>query len=236
MSTTLERPIEVDRDLDLSPGFRPDTTVTEEMKTWAASVLADLPTKVIYCANRRVQEGRGDDGMLYRRAFAICVTAGNRFAINLYSGASRDDLEHAEQLVDRAKRGWFNRDIWTPKTFRESGREGFILKCFWQWDGKPSIDGLRPCTMPGCLEDYHEYRNGEFNDVHRAEDIDTEFYLIQLRNYEDEDRWAPYISMDGDLPVGPKGLKILRDAANDFDWLQQQADKLNAAAAEVSAR
>lgn len=219
---------------DLAPGYMPDQTVTEAQRLWAASNLADLPT-IVRVMKNSVVAGTGDQGRLFRRAFVICATPGYRFAINLLSGASPADLKHARRIIERAKGGWFNEDIWTPKTF-DTGRSGYVMDSYWEWDGQESKDEIRACTTPGCTDGFHEYRGGEFNDVHRAEgDIDKDHYLITLRNYEDEDKWAPYIDLDSDMPVGPAGLKILRDAVNDYAWLQQEADNLNAAATEVEA-
>ena len=229
----MERPVEVDN--DLAPHFRPDQTIDDDKRAWCAAMLADLPPAITFRAVR-VQVGRDEAGMWFRSAFGITVVPGHRFLIHIHAGASPADLKHAEDLIERAKRGWFNPDIWEPATFK-SGDSGYRLSCFWSWSGAESSDELRPCTMPGCDAEYHVYRGGDFNCVHRAgEDIETEHYDITLRNYEDEDKWAPYIDLTTDMPAGPAGLKIFRDAANDYAWMQAEADKLNALAAEVSVR
>ncbi|UOQ56051.1 hypothetical protein MUN78_10080 [Leucobacter allii] len=224
MSTTIERPVEAAH--DLKPSYVPDNTVTDEKRAWCAATLADLPT-VITFREEPVQVGRDPRGTQFRMAFTIGVTPGNRFRINLLAGASPSDLKHAEELIELAKSGRFNPDIWEPSTFK-GGRSGWLLDSFWAWDGKHDVNELRPCTVYGCAKDFHTYRNGEFNDVHEsAERVDAEFYDIDVSNFEDESRWRPYICFADEIPEGPAGLKVLRDAANDFDWLQQHADHLN---------
>lgn len=235
MSTaTLEHPIEVDRDLD---EFKPDWSVSESTKLWAATALADLPSRIIFldAEKRKVKMSRSQEGHLFRLAFAVVADpeVHQEFRIYLHAGASRSDLSTALRVVRNAKAGAFNADLWR----RRDNLKNWVHHMWWETSDEAHHNSqLRPCALPGCVKEYHEYLRGELNDMHRAEGIEAEHYSIDLSNFEEPCGWRPYITFDDELPEGPAGLKVLRDAANDFDWLQQQADKLNAALAEVSAR
>lgn len=222
-------------DTSITDNFRPSTERTEAQRTWAASVLAELPTK-FYFSDHEVKKVRDAQGNAWRKAFIIRAIPGKFFEIQFRRGASPADLKHAERLIRAAKHGYFNDDIWTPTTYEIAG-PGYYCSALWAWDGKEDIDELRPCTMLGCKHQFHEYRSGDFNECHTAgERLDhaSGLYWISLENYEDEQGWHPYLSMDSDWPTGPEGLKALRDAANDYAWMLAEADKLNAA--EVDAR
>jgi len=235
MSTsTLDNSTDSIPDLGLNPSFVPSKTIDEDKKVWAAAALADLPVVTLFHETAAVEVSRGDEDRLFRRAFVIAVSPGYRFVIYLFAGASPDDLDRAQREIREAKAGCFNDDIWQPTEFK-SGRSGYLLKCFWSWDGVQDIDELRPCKMDGCIDHFHEYRNGELNDVHHAFERfvhPSGRYDILVHNYEDEEAWHPYLSLDGDWPTGQEGLKLLHDAANDYAWYQAECDKLNAAVQE----
>ncbi|QIK62320.1 hypothetical protein G7068_03195 [Leucobacter viscericola] len=231
VGTVLE-PDQIPVDPALKPSFKPTKEVTEDQKLWAASVLAELPVAIRF-NEHPVKEAKSADGTFWRKAFVIVVIPNKHFSIQLYVGASPSDLEYAQRLVARAKSGWFNSDIWEPHVYPKSG-PGFILDPYWEWDGERDCDVLKPCVTPGCIKDFHPYRNGDFNASHELDMIDdTEGrYMVHGSNYEDGDGWNAWldVDLDGDYLSGAEGVKTLRDSANDMAWMQIECDKLNAAA------
>ncbi|QAB17511.1 hypothetical protein Leucomu_05865 [Leucobacter muris] len=234
MSTkTLDRPVEVDRDLNV---FKPDWSASEATKLWAASTLAELPSRIIFvdAEKQKVKVSRSHEGRMFRLAFAVVADpeVQQEFRVYLYAGASSSDLSTAQRLVRNAKAGAFNSDLWR----RRDNLKNWVSRMWWEVSDKDRhTTELRPCALPGCVTEYHEYRGGEFDGMHSSVGIEAEHYEISLSNFEEPCGWRPYVSFADEIPEGPAGLKVLRDAANDFDWLQQQADKLNTQREERSA-
>lgn len=204
-------------------------TPTVEQQVWAAATLADLPTSVTFHADAQVRVGQSTDGQPVRKAFVIVVTPNGkkRFNINLLSGAWVHELEHARALIAAAKEGDFDPDLWTP---REGG--GWVCRAWWSYDLEKPRRVLLACTDSGCVEQFHAWQDDEFDDYHRLDPIEAEHYTVRGENWGDG--WKANFIDDLDCE-GPAGLKVLRDLANDYAWMQAECDKLNAAA-EVSAR
>ncbi|WP_156174973.1 hypothetical protein [Leucobacter sp. Ag1] len=210
--------------------FVPNLEATDEARAWAAATLADLPTVVTFRDDLHVQVEQDAEGRFFRKAFAIACSPSEtmRFNINMFSGAGPDDLARAHRVIARAKDGVFNADFWLP---RDGGR--WVNKLWWAFDPDKLHPGeLRPCMVPGCLADFHEWRDDEFQDHHHLEPIVTDQYRVLGENWGDG--WKANFIDEIDCE-GPAGLKLLRDLVNDYAWMQAECDKLNAAA-EVSDR
>lgn len=212
--------------------FKPDTTITDERRVWAAAHLAELPTRIVF-GDMKVQKGHDPSGNLFRQAYAIIVIPGRDFLIRLYKGASDWDLRQAKRFVEHAKEGLFNSDMWTAHNYGRHG-DGFYFSNPLLWDGKKHRDRLKPCTVIGCVDDFHGWvddgQDGRLqNDPCRTEAIKHPhgYYIVRGWRFCGEE-WSADVSNDHDcFPEGAAGLKAIRDLANDFAWVHEECSRLN---------
>ena len=212
--------------------FKPVTEATDASRTWAASVLADLPVVVKFCEtacrNKAVTQVMTDDsGRNFRQAFHIGVKHGARFTIHLYREATRADLQRANQMIARLKNGIVCDRLWEEFT---SG-EGRYMNSWLPFDPETWSPELRPCTDPNCRRDWHEWEpddRGDFQvDACQNDAITTDSYSVVLQR----DPGEPWVVESWPQEVdfcGPEGLKAVRAWANDFAYLQGECDRLNA--------
>lgn len=218
--------------------FKPATESTDASRTWAASVLADLPVVVkfceVTCPDKQVVHVSTDaEGRHFRQAFHIGVIYGSHFAIHLYQAATRSDLARARRMIERLKSGIVCDQLWKEaETF-----EGRRMDSWLTFDPEQWSPELRPCTDPNCVRDWHEWETSR--DTYKTsacenDAIRTDNYTIVLQRHDD-DPWTVESWLTCDQLEGADGLKVLRDWANDFAYLQGECDRLNAARMKVAA-
>lgn len=211
--------------------FKPVTEATDASRTWAASVLADLPVVVKFCEaacpdKKTVQTSADAEGGHFRQAFHIGVKYGAHFAIHLYKGATRTDLAVAKQMITRLKNGIVCDRLWEEF---DNGT-GRYMNSWIPFDPEQWSPELRPCTDPNCVRDWHEWEtSGDTFKTESCENdaIRTDDYTIVLQRHDD-DPWTVESWLTCDQLEGADGLKALRDWANDFAYLQGECDRLNA--------
>lgn len=220
--------------------FAPTAGATESTRLWAATHLADLPTRLIFNTEHPVKFFTDPEGgEHFRRAFSIVADPEGKREFRLYlnAGATLYDLERARHMIESAKAGWFHPDIWERR--EEPGN--WFNSHYWRTD--PSRKGIRyewsrevrPCVLDACIEEYHLYVDGEFDDAHRAEKVEHPdgWYFIHISNYEEEGGWHTWASIDNDLPDGREGIAIVQRLVEEQTRLQERCDELNAAAKAV---
>ncbi|PRI11073.1 hypothetical protein [Leucobacter massiliensis] len=228
MSSTLATTSAVP-DVDLLQ-FTPSREITPESATWAAANLADLPIVYTFHPERPVRQEADTTGTVFRLAFAIVASPSEKrhFNVHLHSGASSDDLKKAHRLIQEAKAGLFNGDMWR---LREDGN--WICRKWWEVRDGDHCNELRECHESGCVKLWHEWVGGEQFLGCELEGIDTGDYLVT--GYRYDGKWAAGASMRADVPEGPAGLRMIQDLANDYAWMQAECDRLNNAPHAVSA-
>lgn len=218
--------------------YKPVTEATDASRTWAASVLADLPVVVkfceVTCPDKQVVHVSTDaESRHFRQAFHIGVKYGARFAIHLYRGATRTDLAIARRMIDRLKSGIVCDRLW--EEFKDG--TGRYMNSWLPFNPAKFSPELRPCTDTNCRSDWHEWEaNGDAYKTESCENdaIRTDDYTIVLQRHDD-DPWRVESWQTCDQVEGAEGLKALRDWANDFAYLQGECDRLNAALVKVAA-
>lgn len=207
-----------------------EPAASDERRTWAAAVLAELPTTVGF-SDLDVQEWTAPDGILYRQAFTIIATPNCRFLIKLRNGATRSDLAEAQSRIDSAKKGQLSTWIERPDKRRGGSFWAFARGVQQTPNAEPSSVLIKACDRPGCVDTHHEIlADGRQFDYHGGEHIDHPEHAYSVGIYAaDNDPWEVSAECDT-IPDGPAGLKMLRDFTNDYAWMQGEADRLNAAA------
>lgn len=212
----------------------PAEGISDACRRESAALAAELPTRLVW-DSRPVELVPDDDGAVWRRAFRIALAAehcgenGAEFVIILREGATSFDLELARMAVACAKQG--DLSAWAPCRFAGCGELVWVWRHLYPHDPERHHYGLRPCSEAACTEEVHTYTTlGEQADFHCGERIEHPdgAYSVQLMKVDGEP-WEPSADLSC-FPGGAAGTKAARDLANDFAWLQQEADRLNAAA------
>lgn len=230
-SDLFPEPKPVKKSKSLTPRVR-NSAVTEEMRVWAAANLDHLGERIVF-DDRKTKTRQASDGLTYRRAFRITVAPGHSptFAIHLYQGASQRDLRCARRIIEQAKAGNFQTGDWTRiEKFSNQEYGGYSMRLWFAVTGEPARDELRECKDTACVEQFHEWRFGEQDAACRTEAIThpTGAYTVSGWRFHG-DQWAAYVEHDTEcFPEGPEGLKIIRDLANDYAWVQAECDRFNA--------
>lgn len=226
---------------DLLPGSSVELskdliTVTPSSDTkhaeWAAAHLADLPVRLIFMdpAKAKVSLLATEGGQVFRDAFEIVADPAGKKEFRLYlkSGASTTDLEMAQLVIRKAKSGNFNADLW--KHFEDRGT--WIHDLAWKvGPNDRHVEQVRECTEAACKDTYHAFYEGSgVNGAHTLEHIEHPkgHYVVHGENVGDGKGWYAWADAN-DIPDGRAGLKALRDLLNDFEWMQAECEKLNAA-------
>ncbi|WP_053387821.1 helix-turn-helix domain-containing protein [Leucobacter japonicus] len=218
----------IKRNLEASP----------EVQMWAAANLDPLSEHISF-SDKKVSVARAEDGKLYRAAFVITVAPGHgrTFNIKLFAGASSRDLANARRVISEAKRGRFAADTWwRVEKFANQSFGGWQMTLHLWNDGKGEPNDLRPCAMRGCVEPFHAWSDDEQDEpcVCIVIEHPDDRYIVRGFRWAGDKAWQAEAGNDCDIiPDGPAGLKMLRDFANDFAWVQGECDRLNAA--EVTA-
>ncbi len=211
--------------------FKPVTGATDTLRTWAASVLADLPVVVKFCEVRcpdkqltRITTDAG--GRHFRKPFHIGVKYGAHFAIRLYREATRADLAIARKMTARLQDGIVCDRLWEER----KNREGRYMDSWLPFDPEKRSPELRPCTDTNCRRDWHEWETS--GDTYKTEAcehdaIRTDHYTIMLQRHDD-DPWTVKSWQTCDQFEGADGIDALPDWANDVAYLQGECDRINA--------
>lgn len=222
----------VKKDKSLTPRVR-DLEASEEMRMWAALNLDHLGERIIFDQDRKVKVREAEDGLIYRGAFRITVSPGHLpdFVIRLYRGASTNDLMCARRIIAQAKEGKFSLKDWTRvEKFTNQDCGGYIMRLWFESSGKPHTDELRECDDAACVEPFHGWMREMQDSPCRTEATEhpSGVYTVRGWKYHGEE-WAAYVDHDSEcFPEGPEGLKVVRDLANDYAWVQAECDRLNA--------
>lgn len=222
--------------ISLLPAFVPSMEVNPDTRAWCASHLADLPTRLIF--DDREVKTQPLDGDEFRQAYTIVADPeqDREFRLYLFRGATVADLEHAKGLIEHAKNGLFNGDLWD----RRDKRRNWIHRSFWaRQETKRNRWGfsreVRACLVEACVKEYHTYVDGEFDDCHSVEPARhaDDRFAVYASDYRMGEGWQAWASLDSDLPDGHEGIQIIRDCLESFERMQARCDELNAASKAV---
>ena len=205
---------------------------TPETELWAATYLDGLPTRYKFSPKTSVKL-HNDNGKLFRHAFNIVAAPEHErpgFAVWLFKGANANDKRLADGIIKGAQRGRFSPRQW--QHLQASERVPYARYVFGMWlrgdEPRPSNE-LRPCTIAGCAEDMHEWNGEVQDDPCQTEGIThpSGYYFVRGWRFYGEEWTADVTHNDDCFPEGRAGLKVIRDLANDFAWVQQECERLN---------
>lgn len=214
--------------------FKPSLEADDASRVWAASVFGDVPVKLKLCERDcnykyKAKTRRDELGQVFRRAFHITAAPGESITIHLYRRATEADLDRARRIVSDSRAGLLA-NIWK----KTDSSLGFKMIAWLGHDPMKYSPEVRPCDDPHCVEDWHawETRGDEYPEQACVNDkIFTDWYRIYLQKHHGEPWEIHSFRIDDEEDFeGSAGLEILRRWANDYAYLQGEADRLNSAA------
>lgn len=196
---------------------------------WAELYLADMETVIKFDLDQAAKTFTDQAGETWRSGFeAYAFPHGSKkFVIWMFKGSSTEDLRNAEQMIAEAKRG--NLRFWEEYT-QTTGAPGLASATSIQTrQVQQHADVLRPCGVSACSDAFHSWRRGEQDDPCRTEAIRHPDGCYEVRGwrYYGEEWAADVTNFEDCFPAGPAGLKVIRDLANDYSWVQGECDRLN---------
>lgn len=214
-------------------------------RAFTADELATMPVVVAESRAGRVTVWRGADGTWYRVGGSLRIQpakdgSGSQFKILLYKGATYDDLKVLEREASRTKAGdggrlWVKRGTdWAPwaddRTYTFAFTNRTYADPYTHVDHSPRV---AVCTMPGCLDQWHEVGFG----VHRFDFVQRDLgsrglYSIGVtRGTDRDDQWIVDVYTDEFYGRAEDVASLV----NDLQWMRAECDRANAMTQDAAA-
>lgn len=204
--------------------------VTPVEVDWAAGNLAHLITTYHDVKTDQEAVEVRSDGHLWRSACRIVMLTDDngreQFRVVLFKGATVADVTHADEVIERAKAGYFLRHGW-DRIEDFNGRPRYLFAEYRRVDGRTSEPAL-VCDEPLCSEGWHSVIED-----HCAEEMLSRAtgarYEIRVRRpvAEAAVQWQVEVYAD-DFMGTPEQVAAFM---NDLDWCRQACERANKAVA-----